>query len=174
MTTSRRALRAPLAALALAAVTLLTACGGDAGDDVATDTSPTTPAATTPTAPTEAPQPGSLPPYPYQDYSYTLGQRCFCANVDQKYRVTVEGGEATGVTWATAGEGHEVGDAVAGASYLSLSIQDIIDFGNDTKAAQIEVDWPAGQLYPNSVYIDQDKMIADEEVTWLISDVEPA
>jgi hypothetical protein len=170
---SRTSLAAAAALLALT----LTACGGDAGADTATDPAgdPTVSTTPTPTAPTVAPKPGSLPDFPYTDYAYTLEQRCFCANVDQKYRITVVDGKATEVTWATAGDGHEVGDAVPGdATYLMLSIQDLIDQGNDAKAAQIKVDWPAGQLYPTSVFIDQDKMIADEEVTWVISDVVPA
>ena len=86
-------------------------------------------------------------------------------------RTGVEGGKAVSVAWATAGEGHEVGDPVPEATYMTLSIQDIIDLGNDQKAAKVTVDWPAGQLYPTSVYIDRNKMIADEEVTWVISDV---
>jgi hypothetical protein len=146
------------------------ACGGDDGAEVATDPGSDT-STSAPVAPTVAPEPGSLPDYPYTDYAYTLEQRCFCANIDQKYRVTVAGGKAVSVTWATAGEGHEVGDAVPDGRYLMLSIQDIIDQGNDDKAAQVKVEWPAGQLYPSSVYIDQDKLIADEEVTWVISDV---
>ena len=148
----------------------LAACGGDDGTQVATDPgSDVTTSA--PVAPTVAPEPGSLPAYPYTDYAYTLEQRCFCANIDQKYRVTVEAGKAVSVAWATAGPDHEVGDAVPEGKYLRLSIQDIIDQGNDPKAAKVTVDWPAGQLYPTSVYIDQDQMIADEEVTWVISDV---
>ena len=53
-----------------------------------------------------------------------------------------------------------------------MTIQDIIDLGNDPDAAQVDVEWPAGQEYPTSVYIDKDKMTADEEVTYVISDVE--
>ncbi len=165
-------LRRRTAAIVLtSALTLsVAACGGDDGTKVATD--PGSDASTSaPVAPTVAPEPGSLPDYPYTDYAYTLEQRCFCANIDQKYRVTVEGGKAVSVAWATAGEGHEVGDPVPEATYMTLSIQDIIDLGNDQKAAKVTVDWPAGQLYPNSVYVDQNKLIADEEVTWVISDV---
>ena len=156
----------------------LAACGGD-GTQVATDPGPadstTTTSTPTPTGPTVAPKPGSLPDFPYADYAYTLEQRCFCANIDQKYRITVVGGKATEVTWATAGDGHQVGDAVPGdAKYLMLSIQDLIDQGNDPEPARIEVEWPAGQLYPTSIYIDRDKLIADEEVTWVVSEVQPA
>ena len=118
-------------------------------------------------------QAGSLPGNPYADYTYSLEMRCYCANQDQRYRITVAGGEVTDVTWATEGDGHAVGDPVSD-EYARVTIQDIIDEGNDPKAAQVDVEWPAGQDYPNSIYVDQDRMVADEEVTWVISDVEPA
>ena len=174
MTPRRRA----LAALALAgALTTLVACGGDGGA-TATDTSATTatPEPTpepTPSGPTAEPQPGSLPDFPYQDYEYTLEVRCFCANIDQKYRITVTDAEVSSVKWATNGDGHVVGEELTD-DYLRLTIQDIIDRGNDPDAAQVEVEWPAGQAWPDSVYVDKDKQTADEEVTWLISEVETA
>jgi len=173
MTSRRHALGALLLAVSLSAS--LAACGGDADDgQVATDTSPTSaPAEPTPSGPTVAPEAGSLPDYPYADYSYSLEMRCYCANQDQQYRITVAGGEVTDVTWATEGDGHAVGDPV-GDEYARVTIQDVIDKGNDPEAAQVDVEWPAGQDYPSSIYVDQDKMVADEEVTWVISDVEPA
>ena len=58
--------------------------------------------------------------------------------------------------------------------YARVTIQDVIDKGNNPEAAQVDVEWPAGQDYPTSIYVDQDKMVADEEVTWVISDVQPA
>ena len=109
-----------------------------------------------PTAPTAGPEPGSLPDFPYPDYAYTLEMQCYCANIDQKYRITVAGGKVSGVTWATDGDGHQVGEEVAD-EYAKMTIQDIIDRGNDPEAAQVDVEWPAGQLYPDSVYVDQDK-----------------
>ncbi len=165
-----RSLAAGLAALALAGV--LTACGGS-GDDVATDPTSTDDSTSATPSPSPSPTVGTYPAYPHQDYAYTLEMRCFCANVDQKYRITVEDGEVTQVTWATAGDGHEIGDAVSD-EYLRITLQDIIDHANDTKAAKVEVDWPAGQDYPNSVYVDQQATMADEEMTWVVSDVEPA
>ena len=173
MTSRRHALGALLLAVSLSAS--LAACGGDADDgQVATDTSPTSaPAEPTPSGPTIAPEAGSLPDYPYADYSYSLEMRCYCANQDQQYRITVAGGEVTDVTWATEGDGHAVGDPVSD-EYARVTIQDVIDKGNDPKADQVDVEWPAGQDYPTSVYVDQDKMVADEEVTWVISDVQPA
>jgi hypothetical protein len=166
-----RALAATAATLALTAT--LSACGGDAGSDVATDPAPTTATATPTPSPTDTPTVGSFPAYPHPDYTYTMGMQCFCANIDQEYRITVVGGDVTDVTWATAGDGHEVGDAVSD-EYLGVTIQDIIDRANDTKAAKVTVDWPAGQDYPNSVYIDQNIKLADEEITYLISDVDVA
>jgi len=173
MTSRRHALGALLLAVSLSAS--LAACGGDADDgQVASDTSPTSaPAEPTPSGPTIAPEAGSLPDYPYADYSYSLEMRCYCANQDQQYRITVAGGEVTDVTWATEGDGHGVGDPVSD-EYARVTIQDVIDTGNDPKAARVDVEWPAGQDYPNSIYVDQDKMVADEEVTWVISDVQPA
>jgi hypothetical protein len=175
MTSRRHALGALLLAVFLSAS--LAACGGDADEgQVATDTSPTTAPATattepSPSGPTVAPEAGSLPDYPYADYSYALEMRCYCANQDQKYRITVAGGEVTDVTWATEGDGHAVGDPVSD-EYARVTIQDVIDKGNDPKAAQVDVEWPAGQDYPTSIYVDQDKMVADEEVTWVISEVQ--
>ena len=170
MTSPRHALGALALALSL---TSLAACGGGDGD-VATDTTPTTPTATAePTAPTAEPEPGSLPDFPYADYAYTLQMQCYCANIDQEYRITVAGGAVSGVTWGTDGDGHQAGDAVAD-EYAKVTIQDIIAKGNDPKAAHVDVEWPAGQLYPDSVYVDKDKLVADEEVTWVISEVETA
>ncbi len=171
-----RHLTGRLAALAVAAalVAAMSGCGSGAAGDVATDAGGTTTSATptpSPSLPTEAPKPPNLPDFPYADYSYTLGQLCFCATIDQRYRVTVVDGKVTEVTWATEGEGHEVGDPID-APFLRLTIQDIIDRGNEPGLAEVKVDWPAGQAYPNSVYLDQMANVADEEVTWLISDVE--
>jgi hypothetical protein len=181
MTSRRHVLGALLLAVSLS--TTLAACGGDADDgQVATDTAPTTGPTTgattatvepSPSGPTVAPEAGSLPDYPYADYSYSLEMRCYCAHQDQQYRITVAGGEVTDVTWATEGDGHAVGDPV-GDEYARVTIQDVIDKGNDPEAAQVDVEWPAGQEYPTSIYVDQDRMVADEEVTWVISDVEPA
>jgi hypothetical protein len=170
MTPRRRA----LAALALVgALTTLAACGGDEGA-TATDTSPTTATAEpTPSGPTAEPKPGTLPDFPYADYEYTLEMRCFCANVDQKYRITVSGADVSNVKWATEGDGHVVGEELTD-DYLRLTIQDIIDRGNDPEAAHVDVEWPSGQEYPTSVYIDKDKMTADEEVTYVISEVQVA
>jgi hypothetical protein len=164
-----------LAALALTSllVTSVAGCGGDDGPTTAADPAPTTSTAEpTPTAPSTSPQPGSLPDFAYLDYAYRLQVRCFCPD-DLTYRITVAAGEVTEAVWETDGNGHVAGDAVADDNAL-LTIQDIIDRGNDPEAAQVDVVWPAGQAWPNSVYVDRDEMMADEEVTWVISEVETA
>jgi hypothetical protein len=175
MTARRRALAdLALVGALVGALISLSACGGDDGSQTATDTSPTTAQADpSPSTPTEAPKPGSLPDFAATDYAYTLEMRCYCANMDQKYRITVADGTVSAVTWATAGDGHAVGDPVSD-EFAQVTIQDLIDKGNDPEAAQVDVEWPAGQAYPDSIYVDQDKLVADEETTWVVSDVETA
>jgi hypothetical protein len=181
MNPTRLALAATTGALVLA----LSACAGNAGADVVRDAGSTatpsasstltlTPADPTPTAPAEEPKPGALPDFPYADYAYTLGMQCFCATFDQRYRITVAGGQVTDVAWATTGDGHQAGDEVSNASYLRITIQDIVDKGNAPGMAKVKVVWPAGQLYPDSVYVDKMANVADEEITYLVSDVVPA
>ena len=167
---------------ALLAAALLSACGGHAGADIVADpagspsaspaASPT--ASPSPTAPTEAPKPGQLPDFPYADYSYTLGMACFCAFVDQRWRITVADGEVTDVAWATAGQGHQAGDRVGDQALSLPTIQDVIDKGNDPGAAEVRVYWPAGQLYPHSVYVDQLANAADDEISYVLTDMVPA
>ena len=53
-----------------------------------------------------------------------------------------------------------------------LTINDVIDKANDTEAAQVDVEWPAGQDYPDSVYVDGDQQIADDEIGYTIAKVE--
>ncbi|HRI96992.1 MAG TPA: DUF6174 domain-containing protein, partial [Nocardioides sp.] len=53
-----------------------------------------------------------------------------------------------------------------------LTINDIIDRANDTEADKVTVDWPAGQDYPSSVYVDQQKNAADDEIGYTIEGVQ--
>ena len=53
-----------------------------------------------------------------------------------------------------------------------MTIDDIIEAANDTEAAEVRVEWPAGQDYPDSVYVDHDTNVADEENGYTISDVQ--
>ena len=65
--------------------------------------------------------------------------------------------------------GAQAGDP-ADQSYW-LTINDVIDKANDTEADRVTVDWPAGQDYPNSVFVDSKKTMADDEVSYTIADV---
>jgi hypothetical protein len=149
----------------------LAACGSsNDGDDVATDPAPTT--ATSTPGPTAAPTVGTYPAFEPTDYTFELTVSCFCAGAGAPITVTVEAAEVVGAIYAaddTGRGGAQAGDP-ADQSYW-LTINDIIDKANDTKADRVDVDWPAGQDYPNSVFVDSKKTMADEEVSYTIADV---
>lgn len=156
-----------LAALA-AACLVLAGCGTDSGTDVASDSTPTS--SSTPTAtPTGVPSVGTYPSYEPEDYSYTLVVSCFCADGGAPIRVTVVNGEVTDAIYT--GDGRGTQEGTQADEYRWLTINDVIDAANDTGAASVTVKWPAGQDYPSSVQVDQDKNMADEEVGYYISDV---
>ena len=52
-----------------------------------------------------------------------------------------------------------------------LTINDVIDEANNTEAASVQVEWPAGQDYPDSVSVDQDEKMVDEERGYQVSNV---
>jgi len=168
--------------LALSCVALilplsLAACGSSDGDhDVATDPVPSsfTPATPTPTpTPSVAPTTGTYPEFAPTDYTYELTVSCFCMASRTPIQITVADGQVVGATF---GKGHsgrgqvQSGDAVDPA--FALTINDVIARANDTKAASVKVDWPAGQDYPNSVYVDGSKQIADDEIGYTIANVQ--
>ena len=161
--------RLPLATSAVQLSFVLLGCGGDESD-VASDPGPGS-AATSGSTPTPSGEPtaGSYPAFEPEDYTYTLVLACFCAGGGTPVDVTVSDGEVTDAVYAGDGRGAESG---APADQLMwLTVNDVIDEANDTDAASVEVDWPAGQDYPSSVYVDQDLDVADEERGYLVSNV---
>jgi hypothetical protein len=52
-----------------------------------------------------------------------------------------------------------------------LTINDVIDKANDTDADRVEVDWPDGQDYPTSVFVDGATNVADDEIGYTIANV---
>ena len=171
--TRPRAMR-PTALFAGALVLLLGLAGCGSGDDdqVVSDPGPTsaTSATTTPTTP--SPTVGSYPEFAPTDYTYVLTVQCFCASAGTPMAVTVAGGEVVDAAYTLDDTGR--GSAQAGDppdDAFRLTINDVIAKANDTTAARVTVDWPAGQDYPNSVFVDQDLQMADEEVGYTISDV---
>jgi hypothetical protein len=171
---TRRPIRMRSLALSLAALLVplaLVACdSSDDGDDVATDPAPTT--ATSTPSPTAEPTVGTYPEFEPTDYSFELTVSCFCAGGGTPITVTVAEAEVVGAVYTTdsTGRGGAKAGDTADQSYW-LTINDIIDKANDTEADQVDVDWPAGQDYPNSVFVDSHKTMADEEVSYTIADV---
>ena len=157
---SRFALAVPAAVLSL----LLTACGGD-GSDVASDPGP----ATTEPTPAADPTVGSYPAFEPEDYTYTLVVACFCMGGGTPIDVTVRDGEVTGAVYDGDGRGVEAGTPAD--EFMWLTINDVIDEANNTEAASVEVEWPAGQDHPDSVYVDEDLNMVDEERGYTVSDV---
>ena len=86
--------------------------------------------------------------------------------------VTVENAVVVGAIYGP-GDGGRGGvkEGDPADKHFWITINDVIDQANDTKAARVDVDWPAGQDYPNTVYVDGSEMIADDEVGYTISNV---
>ncbi|MFN8193142.1 MAG: DUF6174 domain-containing protein [Nocardioidaceae bacterium] len=167
MTAPRRAATAAAASLVLA--TLLAACGSQTAEPRATDSS-SAPPTESPT-PTAAPTVGTYPEFPLPDYDFTVRVSCFCADANQPIRVEVRDGAAVSATYASRGPGHAKGDPAP--KYRRITLAEVIAAANDVKAATVDVTWPAGQDYPTSVWVDQDTMMADEEIGYEVSDVTP-
>jgi hypothetical protein len=157
---------APAAVLLL----LLTACG-DGNDEVASDPGP----GETSTEPTSTPEPGeeptvgTYPAFEPEDYTYTLVLACFCAGGGTPVDVTVRDGEVVDAVYDGDGRGAEAGTPAE--KLMWVTINDVIDEANNTDAASVQVEWPAGQDYPTSVYVDQDLNTADEERGYHVSKV---
>jgi hypothetical protein len=155
--------------LALAALVLpmgLAACGDDT--QVAADPAPTS---TSPSASPSA-SPGTYPAYPQPDYTYDLSVQCFCMGSGSPIEVTVEGGAVVAAVYLaddTGRGGTSAGDPADQRFWLTIN--DVIDLANHSDAERIEVDWPAGQDYPDRVFIDGSKRIADDEIGYSISNV---
>jgi uncharacterized protein DUF6174 len=145
---------------------LLGGCGADEGD-VASDPGPGS-ASTEPT-PSEAATVGTYPDFEPRDYTYTLVLSCFCAGGGTPVHVTVRDGEVVDAVYAGDGRGAEAGTPAD--RLMWLTINDVIREANDTQAASVRVDWPAGQDYPSSVYVDGDLQAADEERGYQVSNV---
>lgn len=141
----------------LAAALVLTACGSEP-----------TPVADDP-APTAEPTTGTYPAFAPADYAYTLSVSCFCVDAGAPVRITVVDGEVTDAVYTKDGRG--VDEGTQAPDYRRLTIEEIIAAANDTEAASVEVEWPQGQDYPSSVYVDQDEQMMDEEIGYAVSDV---
>ena len=169
----------PSAMLAALGMLLVLAGCGSGGDHepVVSDPAPTSasPATASPTtaSPTASPTVGSYPDFEPSDYSYELTMQCFCAFGGSPVDVTVAGGKVVRAVYAKSSTGPvptHAGDPAPDSMWLTIN--DIIAKANDTAAARVTVDWPAGQDYPSSVQVDNHADVADDEVGYTISDVQ--
>jgi Family of unknown function (DUF6174) len=165
-------------ALSFAALVLplsLAACGsGDDDDDVASDPAPTS-ASSSPSetpSPTAAPTVGTYPAFEPTDYTFELTISCFCMGAGVPIEVTVADAEVVGAIYGADDSGRggvKQGDPAD--QHFWMTINDVIDKANDTEAERVDVEWPAGQDYPNTVYVDGHKDVADDETSYTIANV---
>lgn len=149
---------------------VLVGCGPAAEDDeVATDPTPSGTPTAEATEPTTEPTVGTYPDFAPDDYSYTLRVSCFCPDAGEPVRITVVAGEAVEAVYLEDGRAVREGDPAP--EFRRLTIDEVIEAANDTEAELVKVKWPAGQDYPSAVYVDQDKLMVDEEIGYLVSDV---
>ena len=158
---------------------VLVACGdGDGDGQVAEDPAPSSatsspsPSNTAASEATAEPTVGTYPPYGPESYTYHLSVSCFCLGAGVPIKVTVEDSVVVAAVYLADDSGRsgvKKGDP-ADKRYW-LTINDIIEAANNTTAASVEVDWPEGQDYPSSVYVDEDEQLIDEEVGYMLSNV---
>ena len=167
-----RSLALPLGAL-LVSLSLASCGSGDDGDAVATDPVPTS--STASPSPSAPPTVGTYPAFEPTDYTFELTVACFCMGAGSPIEVTVADSEVVGAVYGMPQSGGRDGTIAEGDpadKIFWVTINEIIEKANDTSAARVDVDWPVGQDYPNSVFVDQDKQIADEEIGYTIAHVE--
>lgn len=150
------------------ATALLAGCGSGTGVDPGAGSASDSPT-TTPTAISSI---GDHPAYPYADYSYLLEVQCFCPTFGQPVRVTVTDGEVADAVWTKKARDHAKGDE-ADVEWLRLTINDVLTEAADPRWDEVEMTWPAGQDHPDKVAIDRMTNAIDDEITYLISDVQP-
>ncbi len=158
----------PLAAALLTALAL-TGCSDDGdGGDTATDPGGDRQSGTTPSA---SPTVGTYPSFEPTDYEFTLRVSCFCPDAGVPVRVTVVDDAVASAVYAKRTDAFDKG--AAAPDYRAVTIDDVIaELNAAVDAESVRVEWPEGQDYPSEVSIDLSSRIADEEIGYLISDVE--
>jgi hypothetical protein len=156
-----------LAAGLLSALALSGCAGDDDGDDTATDPGD---GGTTTSAPSPEADAGEYPEFEPEDYSYTLRVSCFCPDAGVPMRITVTDGEVSESVYARSGRGFDKGSAAP--DHWAITMNEVIAAANDTDAETVRVDWPEGQDFPNEVYVDQDSRMVDEEIGYVIANVD--
>ncbi|TIC87392.1 hypothetical protein E8D34_09680 [Nocardioides sp. GY 10113] len=153
---------APIASVGLV-LGLALAVAGCAGND---DPDEATPASTAPLTTSGLEDERTFEPATYR---YRLELRCHCPTTG-KVEVRVRDGEARSAKLAT---GPDRGKA-APEAYLLTIAEILSDAALPGEEGEAEVVWPASSEWPTKVYVDRNKRAVDDEVTYLISDVDIA
>lgn len=100
-----------------------------------------------------------------EDYSMTLSRSCFCGPDHLgPFQVEVENGV---VVFAT-----RDGEAVPLDRVLTVEdLFDLLEEAYDTDAERVDVEYDAAFGFPTSLYIDQSRGIADEEIGYTVTDL---
>jgi hypothetical protein len=107
----------------------------------------------------------------YRDYSFRVRRECFCAFTDA-VDVVVRGGVPVSATIATSGA-----SADTALMHDFLTIDRLFAYLHAvvaTNPVRFDATYHAGLGYPVHVYIDHKLAVADDEMTILVSNVEPA
>lgn len=105
-----------------------------------------------------------------RDYQYTFRRSCFCApGSTEPMRITVRGNAIASVVRISDGAPQDpaVFDTIDG-------LFDLLAEAIDTDAAQFRAEYDGRLGFPTSAYIDRDERIADEELGFTASDLQPA
>lgn len=106
------------------------------------------------------------------DYSFTLQRNCFCrGDALRPINIQVRDGKVTSATFADTGK-----PVPPELDFNKLTINDLFkEIGQAIKgkAAQVDVSYDKTYGFPTSIYIDQSRQIADEEVGYTISNFRP-
>jgi hypothetical protein len=104
-----------------------------------------------------------------QDYQYTFRRSCFCApGSTEPMRITVRANAILSVERISDGARQDPAlfDTIEG---LFALLEEAID----GEAAQFRAEYDGARGFPTSAYIDRDERIADEELGFTASDLQP-
>ena len=105
-----------------------------------------------------------------QDYTYTISRNCFCPEEFRgPFIVTILNGEISAATY------EETAKPVDLADHSIPTIVDLfglIDEACTTPTAGLSVVYNADMGYPESLYVDKNECIADEETSYSVSALE--
>jgi uncharacterized protein DUF6174 len=103
------------------------------------------------------------------DYQYTFRRSCFCTPESREPAVvTVRAGSIVSVESVATGAPQDP------AFYFTIEgLFDLLDEAIDQEAARVSASYHSGLGYPTTAYIDRSEMIADEELGFDATDMQP-